>query len=115
MLKSRVFLKSVAPLALLLVSSAACGGGGSGAAAGQGLVLSSFHQANQANVPINRILQFTFSEAVDVASISSASIQIRQGDAFGLTADGTFRVDGADVYFTSNRLSPRCAAPPTRG
>jgi len=93
----------------LLLFTASCGAGGEGGveAAGQGLVLTNFYQAGQDNLPINRILRFAFSEAVDAASVTPASIQIRQGDNFGLTAQGKFRVDGSTVYFEP-RLPTLC-------
>ena len=84
---------------------AACGGGGGTdggpgpGGAGQGLVLTSFLQAGQDNVPLNRILEFRFSEPVDPASVTPGSIQIRRGGAFGLTAQGTFTADGSVVRF----------------
>jgi hypothetical protein len=59
----------------------------------------SFLQAGVDNAPLNTILEFRFSEAVDVSSISPASLQIREGSAFGLTVPGTFRVVGSTVYF----------------
>lgn len=113
-------------LLLALVSALAlpaCGGGTGGGAgpdgAGQGLILVNFFQSGQDNVPINRILKFVFSEPVDPSSImvtdtgsdaygkGVGSLQIRQGDAFGLTATGKFKVDGSTVYFEP-RLPTLC-------
>lgn len=89
----------------------ACGGGGGGGAgpdgAGQGLVIVNFLQANVDNVPINRTLTFVFSEPVDPSTIGEGTLQIRQGSAYGLTADGDFVVDGANVYFEP-RLPTLC-------
>ncbi|MDJ0975072.1 MAG: Ig-like domain-containing protein [Planctomycetota bacterium] len=51
------------------------------------------------NVPLNCRLTFEFSEPVDASTIGPDSIQVRQGDAFGMTAPGTFVVEGATVYF----------------
>ena len=98
-------------LALLAAALAAtsCGGGSSAVGAGQGLILVNFSQAQQDNVPINRRLKFTFSDAVDPASIGPQSIQIREGDAFGLTAAGAYRVEGADVFFEP-KLPTLCGA-----
>ncbi len=87
-------------LAALLVAAPACGGGGGGGpgpgGAGQGLVLMNFDQAGQDNVPINRILSFQFSEAVDPTTIGAHSIQIREGPSFGLSASGDFVIDPDD-------------------
>ena len=82
--------------------AASCGGGAGGAGpggAGQGLVLTSFLQADLDNVPLNTELEFSFSEAVSAGTISPASIQIREGDAFGRTVDGAFQVSGSVVRF----------------
>ena len=102
-------------LALLgAVALPACGGGGGGGAgpngAGQGLILVNFSQANQDNVPINRVLKFEFSEPVDPSTIGQGTVQIRQGEAFGLTAKGEFVVDGATVFFKP-KLPTACGAP----
>ena len=109
LLRHRGFLTLALLTALALP---ACGGGGGGPGpdgAGQGLVLVNFLQANQDNVPINRVLEFVFSEPVDPSTINSATMQIRQGDAFGLTASGEFDVDGSTVYFKP-RLPTHCGA-----
>jgi hypothetical protein len=89
------------------VTMAGCGGG-AGPGSG-GLILASFTQGGQDNVPLNRILEFVFSAAVHPDSVfvldpqgkqrSTGAIQIREGTAFGLTAEGTFEVSGATVTF----------------
>lgn len=89
----------VCALPLFLV---ACGGGGGGpgpGGAGQGLVLVSFLQAGVDNLPLNTVLEFTFSEPVDARTVDRGTIQIRKGPDFGETARGSFRVAGAKVYF----------------
>lgn len=86
----------------MAVFGTACGGAGGGqgpSGAGQGLVLVSFIQAGIDNVPLNDVLEFRFSEPVDGATINPASIQIRQGDAFGATVAGAFEVLGSRVLF----------------
>ncbi|MDJ0974773.1 MAG: Ig-like domain-containing protein [Planctomycetota bacterium] len=91
-----------AVLLALAVVTPACGGSGGGPGpdgAGQGLVLISFLQAGVDNVPLNEVLQLQFSEAVNAASITPASIQIREGNAFGATVAGTFEVQGSVVLF----------------
>ena len=100
-------------LAALAISAPACGGGGGEGGpgpdgAGQGLVLMNFQQAGQDNVPINRILRFTFSEPVDEATIGAHSIQIREGPSYGRTADGQFVIDPVNpsiVHFEPKLLS----------
>ncbi len=86
------------------LAAPACGGtaGGPGpSGAGQGLVLVSFIQDGTDNLQLNVALEFRFSEPVNLATITPASIQIRQGDAFGLTVPGKFRLagDGSVVVF----------------
>lgn len=86
----------------MAVFSTACGGAGGGqgpSGAGQGLVLVSFIQAGIDNIPLNEVLEFRFSEPVNAATINPASIQIRQGNAFGATVKGTFEVSGSTVLF----------------
>jgi len=91
-------------LALGLVP--ACGGGGGVAdGTGQGLVLLAFSHSGVDNAVLNSRLTFRFSEAVDVATISTASIQVREGPSFGATVDGSFFVNGSVVTF-----EPRLAA-----
>ncbi len=89
---------------LSLLSLPGCGGGGGGAGpsgAGQGLVLVSFMQAGLDNVQLSRVLEFRFSEPVNVLTINNASLQIREGNAFGLTVPGrfTFSASGSTVFF----------------
>lgn len=94
----------------MLMGPAACGGAGGGAGpdgAGQGLELLSFSESAVDNVPLNCILRLTFSEPVDVATITNSSIQVRQGPSFGFTAPGEFRVDGSTVWFEP-RLPGTC-------
>ena len=91
-----------AVLLALAVVTPACGGSGGGPGpdgSGQGLVLISFLQAGVDNVPLNEVLQLRFSEAVNAATITPASIQIREGNAFGATVAGTFEVQGSVVLF----------------
>ena len=91
-----------AVLLALAVVTPACGGSGGGPGpdgSGQGLVLISFLQAGVDNVPLNEVLQLRFSEAVNAATITPASIQIREGNAFGATVAGTFEVHGSVVLF----------------
>ena len=79
-----------------------CGGGDGGAGvdgAGQGLVLTSFSAEGVSNVPLNTRLEFRFSEDVDPATIHAASLQIREGPAFGSMAPGVYIVEGATVVF----------------
>ena len=87
-----------------LLALAGCGAGGEpgsvdGSPVGQGLVLNSFLQANLDNVPISEVLRFEFSEPVDPTTVTTNSIQIRQGPEFGFTSPGTFVIDGATVLF----------------
>ena len=85
-----------------MFASASCGGaaGGPGpGGAGQGLVLISFIQDGTDNVALNTRIELRFSEAVDAATVNNGSIQIREGNAFGLTVDGEFIVVGATVFF----------------
>ncbi|MDF1702713.1 MAG: Ig-like domain-containing protein [Planctomycetota bacterium] len=97
----------MASLALL----AACGGGGGGSAAsggaGRGLILLTFHQQGLDNVSLNTSLRFEFSDDVDPSTISSQTLQIRRGGAFGLTVAGTFLVNGSVVTFEP-RLPSLC-------
>jgi hypothetical protein len=106
----RAAFRATAVLLAILPVLLACGGGSGGAGpdgAGQGLILLDFEQANVDNLPLNQILRFTFSEALDPASVTPASLQIRVGDSFGLTAAGTLRVAGSVVTFEPN-LPGRC-------
>jgi len=87
---------------VLVALATSCGGAGGGAGpggSGQGLVLTSFLQGGLDNVALNERLAFRFSEAVNPNTVAHASIQIRKGNAFGLTAEGEFVVAGSVVYF----------------
>lgn len=101
-------IRSVATACVVLtvgLLTPACGGGGGGAGpggAGQGLVLVDFLQAGIDNVQINTELEFVFSEEVDPATITPASIQIREGPEFGAQVPGLFRVEGNKAIFTPN-------------
>ena len=93
---------TVGLLLLCSLGASSCGGSGGGPGpdgAGQGLVLVSFLERGVDNVPLNCRLTFEFSEPVDASTIGPDSIQVRQGDAFGMTAPGTFLVEGATVLF----------------
>lgn len=59
------------------------------------------------NVVLNEVISFEFSGVVAPSTISSASIQIREGSAFGATVAGTFVVDGSVVRFEP-RLPTLC-------
>ena len=96
---TRLVRNIVALAAVFAVAS--CGGGSGGSSPtgpGQGLVLVEFAQAAVDNVPLNRVLEFRFSEAVDDSTITSASIQLREGPDFGSSVAGAFSVrDGAEA------------------
>ncbi len=79
----------------------ACGGGSSGGdeRGGGSLSLVSFQQASLDTVALNQVLTFEFSGPVDPESVSTASIQIRRGAAFGASTAGHFEVDGSTVRF----------------
>ena len=92
----------------LFVGVSACGGGGGGAdGAGRGLSLLSFLQASTDNVTLNTRLELVFSEAVDAASVTAATLQVREGPSFGATVSGSFSIEGSRVYFEP-RLAGRC-------
>src|SRR5689334_7910416 len=85
----------------LLASLGACGGSG-GSGSGNtlpGVVLVNFEQSGEDNVPLNRVLQFTFSSAIDPNSVGPASIQIREGPTFGAAVFGNYIVDQNVVRF----------------
>ncbi len=88
-----------AVLGLAVTLTPACGGGSANGVTGRGLVMLSFEQAGVANTVLNEVLVFRFSEAVDVNTINSASVQIREGKQFGKTVPGTFIVSGSTVQF----------------
>lgn len=92
----------VLALSAVLAAAPSCGGASGGAGpsgAGQGLVLVSFVQNGLDNVSLNTRLEFRFSEPVNALTVSNASIQIREGNAFGLTVFGQFLVQGSTVWF----------------
>ena len=66
---------------------------------GEGLVLLGFLQAGRDDVAPNETLEFQFSAALDPASVSAASLQIRADGGLGPAAQGTYDVDGAIVRF----------------
>ena len=79
---------------------ASCGGGGGGAdGTGRGLVLLSFEQSATDTVALNTQLVFRFSEPVDPSTVTSGTLQLREGPSFGATVAGTFDVQGARVVF----------------
>ena len=87
----------------------ACGGSG-GSGTGEtltGVVLTNFEQAGQDNVPLNRVLTFTFSSPIDPGSVGPTSIQIREGPSFGAAVFGKYIVDGNVVRFEP-RLAGLC-------
>jgi len=95
---------SVASVAVAAVSlsSVSCGGGTGGSGTGDtlpGVVLVDFLQQGEDNVPLNRTLEFLFSSPLDPASVGPASIQIRQGPAFGSAIFGKYIIQGARVFF----------------
>ena len=100
LLKSTKSFLPASLLGLALALIPACGGGGSVAeGTGRGLVLLNFSHEAVANAPLNSTLEFSFSEAVDPGTISTASIQIREGPSFGSTVYGSFVVNGSKVVF----------------
>jgi len=104
-LNSRSSLRSIAfvgALGVVGLATPACGGGGGGPGpdgAGQGLALVTFLQSGISNAPLNQVLEFRFSEALDPTSINSASVQVREGPSFGATVTGTFTVSGSLLFF----------------
>lgn len=91
---------SVAAVAVS-VTSVSCGGSG-GSGTGDtlpGVVLVDFLQQGEDNVPLNRTLEFLFSSPLDPATVGPASIQIRQGPAFGQAIFGKYIIQGARVFF----------------
>ncbi len=103
----RGFAFGLAVLALALAAPA-CGGGGGGASGGANLVLVGFLQSGTDTAPVNTELQLTFSEPVDPATVNAGSVEIREAPAFGLTATGTFIVQGSTVLFRP-KLPTDCA------
>ncbi len=89
-------------LLLFGITATACGGAQGGAGpngAGQGLILLAFVQDSFDNVSYNTILEFIFSEPVNPDTVSTDSIQIREGPNFGKSVPGTFRFEGAKVFW----------------
>jgi hypothetical protein len=92
-----------------LFGLSACGGSG-GSGTGEtipGVVLTDFEQSGQDNVPLNRVLKFTFSSPIDPSSVGPASIQIREGPTFGAAVFGRYIVSGNVVRFEP-RLAGLC-------
>jgi hypothetical protein len=95
-------------LAALFACTSACGsGGGGGGGGGSGLVLVNFLQASEDRIPLNQVLEFRFSGDLDPDTVSPASIQIRQGPAFGASVEGRYVVVGSRVFFEP-RLPGTC-------
>lgn len=91
---------ALAALAAAAAVSPACGGGnthdGNPTAT---MALINFEQAGINNLALNSKLVFHFSEAVDAQATNSASLQVKEGPAFGSEVSGTFRVSGSQVVF----------------
>nr|MDJ0520656.1 Ig-like domain-containing protein [Planctomycetota bacterium] len=107
MSRSRTLCTLGAAILALAALVPACGGGGGGEAAGRGLILLSFLQDSTDNIVLNPRLTLEFSSAVDVTTVNSASIQIREGPSFGETIAGSFVVNGSTVIFEP-RLPSLC-------
>lgn len=90
---------SVVALFALAFGAPACGGGGGDTNATGRVALISFLQAGITNAPLNQILEFRFSEPIDKDSITTATLQVREGPDFGLTVFGAYRVSGSSVFF----------------
>ena len=91
---------------LLAVAGLALGGVGCGGSGGTstgatlpGVVLISFLQSNQDNVPLNRVLEFRFSSPINPNTVNPDSIQVRVGPLFGQAVAGRFVVQGDVVLF----------------
>lgn len=82
-------------------------GGSSAENAGRGLSLMSFIQENVDNTVLNARLEFIFSSAVNASTVTSASLQIREGPSFGRSVEGTFVVEDHRVFFEP-RLAGLC-------
>jgi hypothetical protein len=95
--------RGLAVLALVGVgaSAVACGGGGGGGSSATlpGLILVDFLQAGQDNVPLNRVLEFTFSSPLDPNTVGPSSLQIREGPSFGQQIFGKYIIQGNRVFF----------------
>src|SRR5262245_15891064 len=86
---------------LLAATTSGCGGGG-GSGGGDtlpGLVLASFVQGGQDNVPLNRVLEFVFSSPIDPDSVGPAAIQVRAGGTFGQAVAGKYVIRAERVFF----------------
>ncbi len=82
----------------------ACGGGSSSSSNGglgqpHSLSLVNFLQSGIDNAPLNTVLEFTFSEPLDPATVTSGSLQIRRGPDYGQSAPGEYIVTGNRVQF----------------
>ena len=88
-------------VALLPTIAVGCGGGSSGGQAGGGgtLVLIDVSVGDYDGVPLNEIIEFEFSEALDPDTVRPDTIQIRQGPNFGRQVPGFFQTDGRYVKF----------------
>ena len=95
----RPSLIGLVALAALMTPLVASCGGGKTSFGGRGLELVSFEQDGIDNVALNTVLVWHFNDAVDPASVTPASLQLRRGDQWGLDVDGTFRVEGTTIYF----------------
>jgi len=105
--RSSVRLAGFVTLTLLASLAAACGGGPGGEEAGRGLSLLNFSLDGVDSAVLNEVLVFNFSGPVDPATISPASIQIREGPAFGASVEGVYVVTGSTVRFEP-RLPTLC-------
>jgi hypothetical protein len=65
----------------------------------KGLVLIDVSVAGFDGVPLNEIIEFEFSEAVDPDTVRPDTIQIREGPNYGKQVPGFFRIDGNKVLF----------------
>jgi hypothetical protein len=69
--------------------------------------LISFLQGGVDNIQLNTILSMKFSSDVDPSTVTGTSIQIREGESFGLAVPGTYLVAGSTVEFRPT-LASRC-------
>ena len=104
-LSRRLLVVSLCVLGML--SATSCGGGDGGPEAGQGLVLLGFSLDGVDNAVLNEVLIFRFSATIAEPSITDATLQIREGPAFGLTVKGKFVFDDSEVRFEP-RLPTLC-------
>lgn len=97
-LRTLVAAGSLSALALL---TPACGGGGNTHDSNPtgSMALISFLQAGITNSALNQVLEFRFSQPVDPDTLTAASLQVREGPAFGSTVAGVFETSGSTVFF----------------